>query len=421
VLRKSLCAARGRRALPAAAGLAVAAIVAGTASGTAVARTPRPAHHIAAGRMRPACPVPKPGYERCFALFAPQASVNAAQIAGLQVAPRGWGAKAIESAYKLPVNRDVTQTVAVVDAFSAPHVAQSLDVYRRLYGLPSCTTASGCFRIVNQKGEPSPLPPSGVPTGWDVETSLDVAMVSAACPRCHILLVEGNSPSVSDLAASERTAARLGAQVISNSYGITESGFVQGFAGAYDQPGHTVVVASGDFGFGIANFPANLTSVIAVGGTELRRSASKRGWTERVWNTDNFGATASGCSAYVAKPSWQHDAHCPTRTLNDVSAVASGVAVYDKARGGWLTVAGTSVAAPIIAGVYGLAANGATVGSAYLYQHVSDLFDVRAGSNVLTVGKSAIGPICGGDYLCTAKRGYDAPTGLGTPDGIGAF
>ena len=30
-------------------------------------------------------------------------------------------------------------------------------------------------------------------------------------------------------------------------------------------------------------------------------------------------------------------------------------------------------------------------------------------------------PVCGYDLLCVAKKGYDGPTGLGTPDGTGAF
>ena len=113
--------------------------------------------------------------------------------------------------------------MAVSIAFHTPHLARFLAHYRRQFGLPPCTVASGCFRQVNQHGGTKPAP-SGVRTGWDLEATLDVSMVSVACPRCHILVVEGNSPSTPDLAATERTAARLGAQVISNSYGIGENG-----------------------------------------------------------------------------------------------------------------------------------------------------------------------------------------------------
>jgi len=140
-----------------------------------------------------------------------------------------------------------------------------------------------------------------------------------------------------------------------------------------------------------------------------------------VWNTRDAAGGASGCSAWVPKPRWQHDAHCPMRAVADVAAVAAGVPVYDQNAGGWLTVGGTSVAAPLIAGIYGLAGNAATIPPGYLYRHAASLFDVTAGGNVLRFGHQVVGNVCGGDYLCRAKPGYDAPTGLGTPDGTGAF
>jgi subtilase family serine protease len=79
---------------------------------------------------------------------------------------------------------------------------------------------------------------------------------------------------------------------------------------------------------------------------------------------------------------------------------------------GWMEFGGTSVASPIIASVYALAGNAASANSAAtLYANTGDLNDVTSGSN----------GSCGGTYLCTAKAGYDGPTGLGTPDGTGAF
>jgi subtilase family serine protease len=375
----------------------------------------------AAPAPRAACPRARAGHERCFALFAPQVGVNAMVAAGVHgpaAAPAGWGATDIESAYKLPVTRVPGQTVAVADAYNTPALAQNLAVYRKQYGLPACTAASGCLRIVNQQGHASPLPASGVPYGWDVETTLDASMVSAACPHCKILVVEASSDSVTDLAAAENTAVRLGAQVISNSYGTPEGGQAQASARAYDHPGHVIVASSGDAGFGPANFPANLATVTAVGGTELARAGNARGWSERVWQTAGVGAASSGCSAYVAKPAWQHDPHCPGRTVADVSALAWNVAIYEKVQGGWLTVGGTSAAAPLIAGIYGLAGNAAKIKPGYAYRHPASLFDVTAGNNDTATGTGAE---CGHDYLCTAKKGFDAPTGLGTPDGTGAF
>jgi subtilase family serine protease len=114
----------------------------------------------------------------------------------------------------------------------------------------------------------------------------------------------------------------------------------------------------------------------------------------------------------VTKPGWQHDSSCPRRAIADVAAVAdpnTGVAVYDK---GWLIFGGTSVAAPIIASVYALAGNAAT--STYgkdSYMNLGSMFDVTSGAN----------GTCLSVYLCTARAGFDGPTGNGTPNGIGAF
>jgi subtilase family serine protease len=308
--------------------------------------------------------------------------------------------------------------VAVSIAFDTAKLEQYLAIYRKHYGLPPCTTASGCLRKVNQRGQASPLPRSGVHTGWDAEATLDVSMISAACPHCKIVVVEAKNPSIVNLAATENTAVRLGADVVSNSYGSRETGYDQAIASAYDHPHHTLVVSSGDFGFTAAQSPANLATVTAVGGTKLSRARNARGWSETVWRQFS-GASGSGCSAYVAKPSWQHDRHCPGRTVADVSAVATNVPIYNADYGGWITVGGTSISAPLVAGIYGLAGNATTAGGpARLYRHASHLFDVTTGNNALF---SLPEQACGDDYLCTAKKGYDAPTGLGTPDGVGAF
>jgi subtilase family serine protease len=379
-----------------------------------------PASAAGTPSMRAACPVLRADHVRCLVEFVTR--TGASQLPGARAAraaatPSGWGAKDIDAAYKLPVTKGSGQTVALVEAYDTPDLAEYLDTYRAEYGLPACNTVNGCFRKVNQAGMASSLPSSAVGTGWDLEATLDVDMVSAACPRCRILVVEATSDAESDMAVAEDTAARLGAQVISNSYGGREDGSAMTYAKAYDHPGHAIVVSSGDNGFTAASFPADLATVTAVGGTELARSGSKRGWQETVWN--DGGASGSGCSAYVAKPSWQHDPDCGMRTVSDVSALASNVAIYQEDYGGWVTVAGTSAAAPLIAGVYALAGNAASIEPGYAYQHRGSLFDVTSGNNN-ALGLDG-GAVCGNTYLCVAKPGYDAPTGLGTPDGSGAF
>lgn len=354
--------------------------------------------------MRAACAPAPAGVARCFTLYRPADTRAAAN-------PVGWGATDIESAYRLPISQSSTALIGLSEAFDAPHLEQDLNKYRTQYGLGPCTTANGCFTKVNQDGAATPLPQPD--PGWELETTLDVSMVSAACPHCRILVVEGNSPTFADLAATDDTAVKLGAQAVSNSYGSPEFGQNLRYAASYQHPGHVIVASTGDDGFAAASFPAVLSNVVAAGGTELTKALNPRGWNESAWQDGS-----SGCSAYVAKPAWQHDPHCSMRTAADVSAVADNIAIYNTDQGGWLTVGGTSASSPLIAGIYGLAGNASTVVPGSLYQHTDALFDITTGTNDVT-GEQ--GGACGDDYLCMATTGYDAPTGLGTPNSLGAF
>ena len=348
-----------------------------------------------------ACPGPVPiGVARCIALVRTDVFEPAA-FAGVVA---GYGPADLQSAYKLPSSTAGRgQTVAIVDAYDDGHAEADLGVYRTHFGLPPCTSANGCFKKVNQGGRVGPYPVGNA--GWSQEISLDLDMVSAVCPNCHILLVEATSSSFSNLLAAVDMAASMGAKEISNSYGGAEYSGESADSAHFNHPGVMITASSGDQGYG-PQFPAASQYVTAVGGTALSRSANTRGWSESAWT-----GAGSGCSAFIGKPAWQHDGLCPRRSIADVSAVAdpgTGVAVYDQ---GWLVFGGTSVAAPIVASVYALAGNAAT--SAYgrdSYLHLTSLFDVTIGSN----------GSCG-SYLCTARSGFDGPTGNGTPHGVGAF
>jgi len=416
-----------RTALAGAAVVALAAISssAGPAmAGTAVAATVAAPSGQSANVVDACGPAPT-GYARCLAevrtdLHAGKgvrgpAALRAGSKAGSQASklPPGLSPSTLRSAYKLPKTGGSGQTVALVDAGDDPSAEADLAVYRTTYGLPACTTANGCFSKVNQTGTASPLPAD---QGWDVEIALDLDMVSTSCPACHILLVEGDDASFTSLGASVNTAVALGADEVSNSYGATEGNGMQAFEADYSHPGVAILAASGDTGYGIPDSPAVFSSVIGVGGTTLTKAAgTSRGWTETAWE-----GASSGCSAWIAKPTWQKDPNCPGRMVADVAADAdpnTGPAVYDTDNGepGWLVVGGTSAASPFVAGVIALAGNPALFPNAsYLYSHASKLYDVIGGSNVL-------GESCGGDYQCTAVKGYDGPTGNGTPDGVGAF
>ncbi|WP_409465993.1 S8 family serine peptidase [Amycolatopsis sp. GA6-003] len=355
---------------------------------------------VASAASRDICGPAAPGFARCYAKVDSRASLRA----------NGYSPADLRSAYRLPGTGGASETIAIVDAGDAPTAEADLAVYRQTYGLPPCTTANGCFRKVNQRGQTAPLPPRR--GGWQVEIALDLDLASAACSECRILLVEGDDASFEALGTSVDTAVKLGATIVSNSYGAPESRRSAELAGHYRHPGVAIVASSGDGGFATPNFPAVYSSVIAVGGTSLSKADNARGWTESVWQ-----GASSGCSAWVAKPAWQKDPNCPGRTVADVAAVAdpaTGPAVYETAiLRGWAAIGGTSASAPFIAGVIALA------GHHGQYPDASRLYSGKL--NDVVGGNNAQFEECGGDYLCTGVPGYDGPTGNGTPDGLAAF
>ncbi len=360
------------------------------------------------GNAAQVCGAVRAGEARCLSLV--RTDVQSRTGASPNVI-NGYHPADLISAYKLPGGTAGTgQTVAVVDAFDDPNAEADLGVYRSTFGLPACTSGSGCFKKVNQNGNPSPLPPADT-SGWSEEESLDLDMVSAICPNCHIILVETNDATFTDLGTGVDSGVALGANVVSNSYGGGEGG-TSGFNVHYNHPGHIITASSGDSGFG-PQFPAGSQFVVAVGGTTLVHATNTRGWKETAWS-----GAGSGCSTVYPKPSWQVDPLCSNRTIADTSADSSpqtGVAVYDtyKFVHGWAVFGGTSVAAPLIGGVYALAGNASSLNyaSSIYTAPNSTRYDVKSGSN----------GSCGGTYLCTAKKGYDGPTGMGTPHGVGAF
>ena len=338
----------------------------------------------------------------------------------------GYGPANLQSAYNLASAAAAGgsgQTVAVVDAFNDPNANSDLAVYRSQFGLPACTEANGCFTVASQTGSTTALPPNASTSDdWTGEESLDLDMVSAVCPLCHIDLVEANSDNDSDLGTAVNEAVALGAKFVSNSYGGSEaSSETSEDNSCYDHPGVVVTASAGDSSYGV-EYPAASPYVTSVGGTSLSTASNSRGWTESVWSTSSTEGTGSGCSAYEPQPSWQSALNLPSgcskRIVADVSAVAdpnTGVAVYDTANsnGGWNVYGGTSAASPIIAATYALAGPAASGSNPaqYPYEHQSNLYDVTSGST----------STCTPAYLCTAESGYDGPTGLGTPDGTAAF
>jgi subtilase family serine protease len=365
---------------------------------------------MAAG-SRPVCPGPAAsGTARCHSHVVTDKNGN--PNASSAPPPAAYGPTQFQTAYALPSSTaGGTQTIGIVDAYDDPKIESDLGVYSAQYGLPSCTSANGCFKKVNQTGGTS-FPRAN--SGWALEISLDVEVAHALCPNCKILLVEASTNSFSNLLAAE-DYAKAHANIVSNSWGGGEfsSETTGSYDGHFNVTGKPITFSSGDNGYGV-EYPAASQYVTAVGGTTLTLNSDNTRNSEKVWS-----GAGSGCSAYEPKPSWQGDTGCIRRTVADVSADAdpnTGAAIYDTVsyfgQSGWFQVGGTSLASPIIASTYALAGNGvSTIDGSYPYSQTLYLFDVSSGSN----------GSCGGSYLCTGVIGYDGPTGSGTPINTTAF
>ena len=318
----------------------------------------------------------------------------------------------LRDAYNLTGASSGGRTVAIVDAYGYPNLERDLGIYRSQFGLSACTRANGCLRVVDQTGGSS-LPRFNV--GWAGETALDVDAVSAACPDCKILVVQAKSASIANLGTAARTAAsQPGVVAISNSYGggdLSDSSY----GSYYNHPGIAVTASTGDDGYQGGSFPASSAYVTAVGGTSLSSAGTSRGWSESAW--DGAGSGCSTVNAALSAAS-SFGTGCSKRAIADVSAAADpsagGLAVYfptSKNASTWAQVGGTSESSPIIASVYALSGNTSGYANATPYAHSGSLFDVTSGTN----------GSCPTTQWCHARAGWDGPTGLGTPNGVGAF
>jgi subtilase family serine protease len=391
-------------------GFQIRSVVTAVATAALLALVAAPA---GAAPQKPVCPGPvAAGSARCHAHVVTDAQGSPKAVS----APKGYGPAQFRGAYGLPAAAPTTQTIAIVDAYDDPNIASDLNTYSTQFGLPLCNAANPCFRKVNQSGNAGPYPQAN--SGWALEIALDVEVAHAVCPNCKILLVEASSASLNNLAAAVNTAAKLGATEISNSYGGSEySSEVSDTA--YNHPGIAVTVASGDNGYGSFGFPAASPNVITVGGTTLTVGAGNTYGGETVWS-----GAGSGCSLYVTAAAWQSflSACGGMRGTADVAADASpstGAAVYDsvryQGRSGWFQVGGTSLSSPLIAAVYALAGGLPEKTSA-----ASGLYGFLGNSTVLHDVTSGSNGTCS-TIMCKGAVGYDGPTGVGTPKGIGAF
>ena len=386
----------------------------------------------------------------------------------------------LATAYGIDPSLGSTQTVAIVDAYNDPNINTDLQTFDTQYGLSTCSTGNGCLTVVNQTG--GTMLPASDTSGWSVEESLDVEAVRAVCQGCKILLVEANSPTNSDLGTAENYAAAH-ANEVSNSFGEPEAGTDSTFQAAFNHTGVVIAASAGDDGYysydqwvnfanaNQPNIPAAYPTVVAVGGTSLNLGQDATRQSETVWNDNgpqdfwefNFGvpigAGGGGCSTMFTAPGWQSSeavwastACGSNRLVADVSAVGDPLTGFDvrdtydcgaicESYGvpGWVTIGGTSLSSPLIAGMYALAggAKGIPYPALTAYAHIANAYDVTVGGNGWCDGIGAAGcanpnspgealdcaytanggAVAAGDRACDALKGFDGPTGVGTPNG----
>ena len=388
---------RGTKDLPAKVFIAAFAlvVVAGCAAsgGGSSSLTPQGVRHHQniAGALPATSPTPAPAESQqcddgdkkdagCHVKKNPNVAASKTPAGGLTPAQ-------LRSAYGLPASGGAAAngpTIAIVDAFEDKTAESDLATYRSQFGLPDCTSKNGCFTKVIMSG--ANLPPgqakklnngTGITT-WSDEIALDLAMASAACPSCRLMLVEAGGQDLDSLAAAVNTAASYNPAAISNSWGVIEgngnsANIDPGAQAAFNHPGIAITASTGDLGQ--VQFPASSPYVTAVGGTTLTQDGTTaRGWREAPWAN-----TGSGCSIMFAVPAWQTGSACTGgRAVPDVSVIADynpGVAVYSSAEHGWVVLGGTSAGAPFVAGLYAAANDygAATVGAPSLYANASRL------------------------------------------------
>ncbi len=370
------------------------------------------------------------------------------------------GPSDIMTAYNIPASTAANgKIVAILDMYDS-HAWDDLNVYRTAYGIPALPQCTGnptgslpaCFLQVAQDGSPA--------SGWDsgdsndTETSLDMDMVSAACPDCSILVVNFSEFDDQDLFASVATATSMGASAVTISWGYLEGyGGAGGAAGRdpignyYTKPGTLVLAAAGDDGYLLVNnpwspsqrtpsYPSSAPDILAIGGTNLFSLGNSK-YDEAVWNdlegVGQMDVTTSGCSTEFSALAWQATAlagtGCTMRATADTAAAAAftsggvltDIACYE-AGYGFSGVEGTSASSPMTAAILTRLNLTDTISSnlGWAYANPGGFRDLGStsypvdpnGSNTDSIAKH---PTCG--TLCIAGPGWDGPSGMGTPNG----
>lgn len=326
--------------------------------------------------------------------------------------PSGLSPAQVSTAYGFihTKNQGQGQIIAIVDAYDNPNAEQDLAVFNSTFNLPPCTTANGCFQKIYAAGSQ----PAGNHS-WGLEIALDIEWAHAMAPMAKIMLVEAADNGFNSLFDAINVAIKKGATIVSMSWGAGEFSTESSFDSYFNVPGVTFIAASGDGGTG-ALYPAASPSVIAVGGTTLNIDAAGNYISEKAWS-----GSGGGVSPYENEPASQASLPIPNNPNNkrgvpDVAYDAdpvTGFAIYNTfGNNGWMVVGGTSAGAPQWAAIIAIAKS--------LYNDTLVDLNTRLYTFAITHYRSMYHDITSGmngscGYYCTAQKGYDYVTGLGSP------
>jgi hypothetical protein len=279
----------------------------------------------------------------------------------------------------------------------------------------------------------------------DDEVALDIDMAHSMAPQASIIVYEGPPPSLEENTDTSpittthvndilnRMATDNKASQVSCSWGFDVNATTLQIFEQYGAQGQSFFLACGDSGAfaGAVAEPADDPYITVVGGTELTTTGPAGSWvSETTWNSGSsilgVAATGGGISLVYPIPAWQqgismtaNQGSTTMRNVPDVAMVADNVWIV--ANGEGQSVGGTSVAAPLWAGVVALAneqaaasglapigfANPALYAIAKGADYASCFHDITTGNNTTSESPDKF----------YAVAGYDLCTGWGTPDG----
>jgi len=357
---------------------------------------------------------------------------NLSQTAISQIPPQTFSGVQLKNLYNIPTVIPTTPTtkkttIAVIVAYHYPDLKKDLEIYWKNlihFGPDSIPPEINIYT----------MPGATQNSGWAQEECVDVQMVCTMNPNANIWVVEAKSSSLFDLlAAITYTKTTIKADILSMSWGANEAPSLTQYNSYFNDPSCCYCASSGDTN--TVSWPATNPNCIAVGGTTLLWNPNiTPDRTEYAW--DSAGC---GYSSIFKQPDYQSNISSIThinRAIPDLSLIAdTNTSVYSVYNGNWYGVGGTSISAPIFAGILSLAnqlrfnlgkstlttvtgINNSTNIQRYLYKTIYPnplsykemFYDITGGANQ----GSAIGTTTLTTY--NTARGFDIPTGLGSPN-----